>query len=262
MFSRLAGAKLLIPTVFAAFGFAILIGLGSWQWSRLAWKEQILATIKTRLAMSPIGATATWPGLQCHDETTSKLANPCEYQMLSLRGTFDHSQERHIFTAAPQVPGLAADRGYWVFTPLRLDGSSKSVYVNRGFVPENLKRPSDRVLGQTSQKVDVVGLYRSAQIRATFDGQPDKARNIWYVRNPAELWESEANGAELNEMWAYIDQTAPTPAGGWPLPLAGKIDISNRHLEYALTWYGLALTLLGVWSAYVWDRLKPQAKPV
>ena len=255
MLSRLAKAKLLVPTVLSAMALFVLIGLGTWQWQRKTWKENILATLKTRGSSPPIPATAGWPGLPCHDLKGTGLANPCEYQPVSLRGVFDHTRERHIFTAAPQVQGLGSSQGYWIFTPLRLDNSAKSVYINRGFVPEDRKDASKRVLGQTSQSVEVTGLYRSAQERAAFDGQNDAAKNIYFVRSPTELWPVDPD-APINEMWAYIDQTGPVPAGGLPLPLAGKVELSNRHLEYAMTWYGLAATLLVMYGALVWSRLK------
>lgn len=255
MLARLAKAKLLIPAVFSIVALAILLGLGTWQYQRKAWKETILATLKSRGTASPVPATSIWPGLPCHDLKDTGLPNPCEYQPVLLRGVFDHTRERHIFTAAPQVPGLGSSRGYWIFTPLRLDGTGKTVFVNRGFVPEDRKDGSRRVLGQTSQSVEVSGLYRSAQVRATFDGQNDPAKNIWFVRNPSELWPASSDGP-VDEMWAYIDQTGPVPAGGWPLPLAGKVEISNRHLEYAITWYGLAVTLLCIFAVFAWGRLK------
>jgi surfeit locus 1 family protein len=256
MLSRLAQGKLLVPSILSAMAFFVLVGLGSWQWHRKSWKENILATLKSRGTSPPIPATAMWPGLPCHDLKQTGLANGCEYQPVSLRGVFDHARERHIFTAAPQVQGLGNSQGYWIFTPLRLDGSAKTSYVNRGFVPEDRKEPSKRVLGQTSQSVEVVGLYRSAQERATFDGQNDTAKNIYFVRNPSELWPVDPD-APVNEMWAYIDLTGPVPAGGFPLPLAGKVELSNRHLEYAITWYGLAATLLVMYGAFAWSRVKP-----
>ena len=122
-------------------------------------------------------------------------------------------------------------------------------------MPEDKKEPGKRVAGQTTQTVEVVGLYRSAQQRAMFDGENDAPRNIWYVRDPSELWPADPE-SRLDDMWAYVDQTAPVPAGGFPLPLAGKVELSNRHLEYALTWYGLALTLLGVYGTFAWGRLQ------
>ena len=256
MISRLASAKLITPTILSLIGLAILLGLGTWQWNRKAWKEHILATVKARSASAPLYANASWPGLSCHDAKDTGLASPCEYQPVSLRGTFDHTRERHIFTAAPSAPGLASDRGFWIFTPLVLDGSGKTVFVNRGFVPENEKEQASRVAGQTSQSAEIKGLYRSAQERGMFDGQNDPAKNIWYVRAPAELWPADPAAPAQDELWAYIDQTGPVPAGGYPLPLAGKVELSNRHLEYAITWYALALTLLGVYGTYAWGRLK------
>jgi surfeit locus 1 family protein len=260
MLARLAAAKLLVPTVFSIVGLAVLVGLGTWQLNRKVWKDNILATLKSRGAAAPVQINATWPGLPCHDQRDTGLVNPCEYQPVTLRGTFDHARERHIFTAAPQAPGLGSGRGYWVFTPVRLDGSSKTVFVNRGFVPEDKKDQTSRVAGQPNQPVELTGLYRTAQERAAFDGQNDPGRNIWYVRSPSELWPAAAD-QPVDERWAYIDLTGPVPAGGLPLPLAGKVELSNRHLEYAITWYGLALTLLGVFGTYASGRLAAVGKP-
>ncbi len=256
MLRALMTAKLLIPTLLSLIGLTILITLGTWQLNRKSWKDSIQATLKTRGTSTPIAANAIWPGLPCHDLKDTGLANPCEYQPVVLRGTYDHARERHIFTAAPSVQGLGSGRGYWVFTPLKLDGTSKTVFINRGFIPETKKDPSTRIAGQPNQPVEVIGLYRSAQERATFDGENDPARNIWYVRNPQELWPASSDASTVNEMWSYIDQTAPQPAGGLPLPLAAKIELSNRHMEYALTWYGLAATLLGVFATFAYGRLK------
>ena len=255
MISKLSSAKLLFPTLLSLTGLAVLAGLGTWQLNRKVWKDNILATLKSRGAAPPIAATQTWPGLPCHDLKDTGLPSGCEYQPVILRGVFEHARERHIFTAAPNAPGLGQGRGFWVFTPLKLDGSSKTAFVNRGFVPEDKKEPGKRVAGQTTQTVEIVGLYRSAQQRAMFDGENDAPRNIWYVRDPSELWPADPE-SRLDDMWAYVDQTAPVPAGGFPLPLAGKVELSNRHLEYALTWYGLALTLLGVYGTFAWGRLQ------
>jgi surfeit locus 1 family protein len=256
MLSAISRAKLLVPLLLSLVGVIVLLALGTWQLNRRNWKDGLLATLKSRGASPPISANASWPGLPCHDLKDTGLANPCEYQSVALRGVFDHARERHIFTAAPQAPGLGSGRGFWVLTPLILDGSGKTVFVNRGFVPEAKKEAATRVEGQPNQAVEVVGLYRSAQERGTFDGQNDAARNIWYVRSPQELWPADPDAPRLTEMWAYVDLTGPTPSGGFPLPLAGKNEISNRHLEYAITWYALALTLIGVVGTFAYGRLR------
>ena len=261
MFERFHRAKLIVPTLLTAVALSILIGLGSWQMSRRAWKENLLAAIAARATAAPMVATG-WPGLPCHDGPAMGLPSPCEYVRVKLSGTFEHARERHIFTAAPNVPGLSSARGFWIFTPLRLDGG-RIAFVNRGFVPEDKKEPASRSAGQANGIVEVVGVYRSAQTRGSFDGQNDPGKNIWYVRAPIELWPETATLADdtspVNEMWAYIDQTEPKPGGGLPLPLAGRIELSNSHLAYALTWYALALTLIGVYSTYAAGRLRAES---
>jgi surfeit locus 1 family protein len=54
----------------------------------------------------------------------------------------------------------------------------------------------------------------------------------------------------------YIDQEGPVPPGGLPKP--GKIDVKmpNNHWQYALTWFGLAASLFGVYIAWLLARLR------
>ena len=57
-----------------------------------------------------------------------------------------------------------------------------------------------------------------------------------------------------------IDADArPEPPGGLPRGGVTRLDLPNRHLEYALTWYGLALTLIGVYAAFAASRLRIRA---
>lgn len=241
---------LLWPTIAMLGALAVLLGLGTWQLQRKFWKDGVLARIAAERTAPPVEGTATWPAVAC------RVAETCEYTPVRLRGRFDHTAERHIFTAPPQAKGVAgASRaGFWVFTPLRLDGGG-TAYVNRGFIPEELKAISARGTGATDGAVEIVGHYRTAQVRGTFDGANDTGRNIWYVRAPAELWSAES-GIGANARGVYLDMIGPIPDGGWPRPLAGRIEISNRHLEYALTWFGLAGTLLAVYGAFAYGRLR------
>ena len=50
----------------------------------------------------------------------------------------------------------------------------------------------------------------------------------------------------------FIDQEAPEPPGGLPRPGRIRSNLPNNHLQYALTWYGLALVLVVVFV--VWAR--------
>jgi len=59
------GGGVFEATVFAFVGVAILIGLGVWQLDRKVWKENLIATLDTRLARAPedLPPRASWPRL-------------------------------------------------------------------------------------------------------------------------------------------------------------------------------------------------------
>lgn len=256
MLSTLRERRLLWPAVMTLVGVLVTVGLGIWQWQRLAWKTELIATIEARTTIAALPPEA-WPNLKCRPLAEVGLELSCEYMKVTLSGTWDHARERHVFIFVPPRSGGIGGPGYWIFTPLRLD-SGGEIYVNRGFVPEALKQPEQRRQGQSENPVQVVGLLRSAEARARFSGANDVAHNVWYVRSPVEFLESASGGRSATAVSSpgpdprqfYVDQTAPSPSGEWPLPLAGKIELPNRHLEYALTWFALAATLLGVYAAY------------
>jgi surfeit locus 1 family protein len=251
---------------------ALLIGLGTWQWQRRAWKGELSALIERRAAevpLTPIEAMA----LACPDAEAVGLARSCEYRRLRLTGRFDHAGERHVFIALPRRAGEPGGPGYWVMTPFRLAGSGVTAYVNRGFVPENLKEAAQRPEGQVEGEVEIIGRVRSAERRGMFSNQSDAGRNVHYVRDPAELagngiraQEQPATGATVRAMrlgdpGLYIELTGPAPPGGLPLPTASAIRLPNRHLEYALTWWALAATLVGVYGALLAARLRAGGGP-
>ena len=49
----------------------------------------------------------------------------------------------------------------------------------------------------------------------------------------------------------YVEQELPVPAGGWPKPGKLVVNLPNNHLQYAITWFGLAMALAGVYLVWV-----------
>lgn len=259
------GKGIVVLSIATLAALAVLIGLGSWQWQRKAWKEELIATIETRASADPL-PPERWSALECRSMHEVGLAASCEFTTIRLVGRFDHSGERHIFTNAPRGSNPGGP-GYWILTPfdLALTGADARIYVNRGFVPEANKDAQTRPDGQIAGEVEIVGQIRSAEQRGTFTGDSNASANVWFVRDPREL--IPASGAAAGELaqWQgtgpsglffYIDQIAPAPPGGLPAPRASRIELPNRHLEYALTWWGLAVTLIGVYAAFVIGRLR------
>lgn len=248
-------AGLLWPTLAMLVALSILLGLGTWQWNRKAWKEELITTIKARSAASPLNVDQ-WRARSCQPLEAAGLAASCEYVAVSLSGTFDHGNERHVYTGiAKPAGGGIGGQGYWIMTPFKVADRDLVVAVNRGFVPEARKEPATRPQSMVEGSLEIRGLIRSAEPRATFTGTNAIAKNIWYVRAPRELFGA---GAGLSSAAAdsYLDLVAPIPAGGLPEPTAGRINIPNRHLEYALTWWALGMALIGVYGVFIWSSLR------
>ncbi len=237
--------RLLLPGALAAAGLAILVGLGFWQVERLAWKEDLIARVeaRTRAPALPISAETDWPNVS---------ASRDEYRRVTASGRFQHPREVLVYTVLSEPKGRFSGQGYWVLTPLEL-ANGAIVIVNRGFVPLERKDPSTRREGQIEVPVSVTGLLRMAEVTNWFTPANEPARGAWYRRDPAEIAKhfSLARAAPF-----MIDaDTAPVPGA---LPQGGetRLVFPNNHLGYALTWFGLALALLGVFTVFAGQRLR------
>jgi surfeit locus 1 family protein len=245
-----SGRAVFSSWVAVACAAALLIGLGTWQLQRKAWKESVLTTMAERAKLPPVADLAT---LDCKPE--AGLLDPCDFRPVAIAGRLQSDDERHIFISVPLQANGIGGPGYWVFALLRPSGSAgPRVAVNRGFVPQARKAIATRQQGQIAGEVQITGVLRRAEPRTWSSAHNDIAANVYFVRDPAELYQPCRCGPTCDCRGPYedirpnyyIDQTGPAPPGGLPFPMAGKMTISNRHLEYALTWYALAATLLGV----------------
>jgi surfeit locus 1 family protein len=236
---------LLEPTAFTVVGMAFLIGLGIWQLDRKVWKENLIATVTARGNRAPqdLPPRAGWPKLAQVDNEYARVTFPAEF----LEG-----QEALVYTAGSPFRPDVTGTGYWVFAPAQLAGGS-IVVVNRGFVPLDRKDPATRAQANQRGTVEVVGVMRWPETRGLFTPADDPKSNVWYLRDP------KAMAAAKN--WAtaapfYIDQEAPVPPGGMPLPGKLSVQLPDNHLQYAITWFGLALALAGVYVVWLAGRLR------
>jgi surfeit locus 1 family protein len=95
--------------------------------------------------------------------------------------------------------------------------------------------------------VNITGVWRTPDPPGAFTPAPDRARHIWYARDVAGI--AAANGLTLAAP-VVIDADATPNPGGWPLGGQTVVEFRNQHLSYAVTWFGLAVCLLGVWLAF------------
>ncbi len=243
--TRRIGPGLLAATIATLAALAILLALGTWQVQRLAWKQDLIAQIEARAhgEAGEILPEEQWPAFSPQSE---------EYRRVRIAGRFDHARE-------VQVHGLLASRtrgqpiqGFYVLTPLEIE-SGAHVIVNRGFVPTELREPASRAESLPDEEVEIVGLVRASQERATFVPENDPSREQWLTRDVYEI--AEARGIERVAPF-YIDAEHDASAPAWPRGGGTILDLPNNHLQYAVTWYGLALCLLGVFAVFAWRKLR------
>lgn len=226
---------LLVPALLA---LAVLVGLGTWQLQRKAWKEGLIALLTARLDAPPIAlpAPATWPGLD----------SAGEYRRVTFRATFDNADEALVYAAAAGFRPDVHGPGYWVFTPARLADGSRLI-VNRGFVPEGRQDPKTRPQGEVSGPIDIVGTMRWPDPRHWFTPKDNPAQNLWFSRDPVAI--AAAKGLASVAPF-YVEQESPVPPGGLPQPGRLVVQLPNNHLQYAVTWFGLAGVLVVVFVSW------------
>lgn len=237
---------LLWPAIATGISLCILLGLGIWQLERLAWKESLIATVEARIHAPAVPAPeeADWSKVDFGRD---------EYRHVSATGRFLHEREVQVYALIDEgINGAPGGPGYWVVTPLEMaDGAV--ILVNRGFVSLDLRDPATRSEGQVDGVVTVTGLLRLPEEPGMFQPGNNAATNQWFVRDPVAI----ATARDLLRVAPFLIDAdgAPNP-GGWPLGGQTRLAFPNRHLEYALTWFGLAATLAGVFIAFAIARVR------
>ena len=225
---------LLVPGAFALAALLVLLGLGTWQLERKAWKKALIETLDRRLNDAPIA-------LPPISEWERMTPDNSEFTRVRLHVEFPKANDALVYTGGSAIRDDVKGTGYFVFSPARL-ASGQQVVVNRGYVAG---RPYPAVAGPQ----DIVGALRWPEPPSLFVAAHDAAGEIWTVRDQRLMAELKGWGAVAP---FYIEQEAPVPLGGLPHPAALKVQLHNDHLQYAITWYGLAAVLVvmfALWAA-------------
>jgi len=224
-------------TVAVVIALAILLGLGTWQLQRLAWKEGVLANVA---ALQAASAQPLAPVL-------ARRATGQDVDLTRVRATCPGLAKAPFV----QLYGLhKGGAGVRLISACRLaDAPYGAILVDRGFVADTIsaRPPTDPA---DATPVEVVGVLRTPEPGNRFS--PPNTPALWYTRDVAAM--AAALGVSRPAPLSLMAETTTNPE--WkaliPAPLPAKI--TNNHLEYALTWYGLAAALLGVYAAMLFRR--------
>jgi surfeit locus 1 family protein len=222
---RKAGIGLAISAVAA---FVLLCGLGTWQVQRLQWKLGLIAARQAAVDAPPLAL-----------DRPADAAGLPEYRHVRVRGTFVHKDELPVGPVGHD--GVA---GWRIVTPLALTGGG-FVLVDRGFVPSELKSPTTRRAGQLMGPVVVEGLLRRPSPKGFFAPENDPAGRNWFRIDPPAMAKALGLG-HVAPFWVAAGRSPANP-GGWPRGGADVIMPRNEHLQYAITWYSLAIALVVIY---------------
>ncbi len=282
------GARLALLSGLAV-AFIGFVALGVWQLERLAWKQDLIERVESRVRAPAVAPpeTSAWPSFAAQPE-----AKRYEYMRVEVTG-------RYLPGADTRVQAVTAiGAGYWLLTPLqRADGSI--VLINRGFVaPEWV--PSAARESAATPDVRVTGLLRLSEPGGAFLRSNAPADGRWYSRDVQAIAAAQglqrvapyfidADFIEADVIEAdVIDADAADGAGATGVGVAGAgsaragaagagsagdvddhsgvlapvggltvVRFRNHHLQYALTWFALALMVV----AAVWRVLREDRRP-
>jgi surfeit locus 1 family protein len=232
---RFSFRPMLVPTLWFIPAFAILISLGVWQIERLHWKLDLLARIHNGLSAPPVSLHDALPA------DDSAHVDGADYRRVSVHGHFENDQEIRFFTTGDH--GLPV---YHIVTPFALDGGTV-LLIDRGFVPVGVNGRELRTPYEWEGERDVSGVLRKPSAPNLFTPAADKTNRVVHTRDPKTL--AAAFGWK-NVLPVFMEADAAPNPGGWPKGGQTIVDLPNDHMQYIITWFGLALGLLVVYLAY------------
>jgi surfeit locus 1 family protein len=235
--------SLLLPGVVAVVAFAMLMALGVWQVERKAWKENLIATLAERMSAppSPVPPRGEWQNL-------TPAAD--EFRRVRMRAQFDAQREARVYSGGAGLRDDVKAPGYFAFAPARLaDGSA--VVINRGHVDNPNADASLKPIAVPEGAVVVGGALRWPEPPGWFVTPYSERQDLWFVRDHRAMAQRYGWG-EVAPF--YIEMESPVPAGGVPRPGRLTVKLRNDHLGYALTWFGLAAVLVGVFGFWAVRR--------
>ena len=227
-------------TLAALATVVVTLALGAWQLDRGRQREALHAAIARRGALPPLGNAALLGEVPAAD---------LMHRPVVVRGTW--AAQHTVFLDNRQMNGRP---GFFVVTPLLLEGSRSAVLVERGWAPRNFERRSE--LPPVASPPGVVEIRgRIAPLPAKlyeFDGAPSGP-----IRQNLDLGRFAAETG-LPLLAVAVRQTGDGAPDGllrqWPEPASG----AGKNYGYAFQWWALAAAtaILYVWFQFIAPRRK------
>lgn len=238
---RMSGSRFAVALAACLLGIVILAGLGTWQVERLQWKEELLARIEQRVAAEPVDLATV--------RQRAEAGEDIAYTPVQLSGRFLNEGERYFLST------FEGQAGWNVFTPLLLDDGNL-IFVNRGFVPYDLRDRDKRRSGLIDGEVEITGIARvpPSEKPGYFIPDNDPSKDTFFWQDLSSMAAGLTLASDARVLPFTVDAGPGRAPGGWPVGGTTVVIMPNNHLQYAITWYGIGLVLVVMTIMMVWRR--------
>jgi cytochrome oxidase assembly protein ShyY1 len=229
--------------IFTALTLALLIGLGVWQLQRRVEKHALIAQLTERLAAPP-------ETLPLPTQWSTLTPGRDEFRRVRFSATYESRPDAMVYSAGSAIREDISGPGTWAFLPARLP-TGETIVIDTGFVQNTMqdRAQQDRAVARlvTGAPVTLTGYIRFPEVAAALTPRENIAKRLWFTRDHLAI----ARGLGWGEVAPfYVDLETPAPEGGIPKPGPLEVHLKDDHLQYAITWFGLAgvvVIAFGVW---------------
>jgi surfeit locus 1 family protein len=218
--------RVLFLLIFGIAGTGVLVSLALWQMQRLAWKQGVIAEIEAKIDATPVALPAA------PDRINDK------YLPVSVTGTIEPG-EIHVLVSVKKKGA-----GYRIIAPFQTD-DGRRILLDRGFT-KTQNKTDERSLGPAT----IVGNLHWPQEIDKYTPAPDAG--TWFARDVPAMADA------LGTLPILLISVTKTDDNLSPLPVDTR-NIPNDHLQYAITWFSLALIWATMTAYFMW-RTRAQPK--
>lgn len=233
------GRSVLGLALIALVMISVLTALGVWQLHRKDEKRALIAALTERLAAVPVALPpkSQWSALRPERD---------EFRRVAFLGLIEPLPDAKVYSSGSALRTDISGLGTFVFAPVMLAGGER-VVVNRGFVPEGSAVKAD----VSREPIALTGYIRFPERAGWFTPHEDAVRRLWFLRDHLAM----ARSYDWGEVAPfYIDLETPSPASGLPKAGALQVHLKDDHLQYAITWFGLALAVAATFGFWIFGH--------
>ena len=213
-----------VPLVSFLIALLILLSLSLWQVKRLVWKTNLIEQRVSNFEGEP------------KNLFDIKKPNENEFKKVFIEGQLLNNFE--FFMPALSKNG---NNGFHIIVPMEVE-KKKLILFDTGWVPLAKKEKNKRLNNLIKEKKIFTAVIRLPGRKGYFQPDNDNIKNFWFFVEPKLM--EETISMKLEDRF-YLEAVDNGP-NGYPLGNQTRIYLRNNHLQYAITWFLIALSLIGV----------------